>query len=70
MSQSTEAYAEDPTFTDEKHAKNWSFIDSLWWDCERIVVPSDKDIKNLILVEFHDSVHAGHLGLHKIIKNI
>ncbi len=44
------------------NAKNWSFIGSLW-DCEQIVVPTDKGIKSLIHLEFHDSAYAGHLGM-------
>ena len=60
-----EAYAADPVFADDSHTKRCMFIDNLWWDHDQIVVPKDREIKLLILQEFHDSPYAGHLGVRK-----
>ena len=70
VSRIADAYEADTIFADEKHTKNWSLIENLWWDQDQIVVPNNKEVKNLIFHEFHDAAHAGHLGIRKTVKNI
>ena len=60
------AYSADPTFTDDKRNMQWKYYDDLWWDHDQILVPDDKEVKQLILHQFHDDVsYAGHLGIRR-----
>ena len=70
ISRISEAYAADPDFDDDKQPRKWNYNEHLWWDGQQIVVPNDKEVKHLILHEFHDSAYAGHLGVRKTAKSI
>ena len=62
-----EAYAADPVFADPTRTRKWTFTDKLWWDHNEIMVPDNKELKRMIMHEFHDSAYAGHLGLRKTV---
>ena len=57
-------------FADGDDTKLWMFTDNLWWDHDQIVVLNSQEVKRMILLEFHDSPYAGHLGIRKTVKNI
>ena len=55
VSRRAAAYSADHTFADDKRTKQWSYTENLCWDKELFVVPDNKEVKQLIFHEFHDS---------------
>ena len=64
------AYANDLAFQDDQHTKSWSFLDNLWWDGDRIVVPDSNAVKLQVLHDCHDAALAGHPGVRKTVQHI
>jgi hypothetical protein len=67
-----EGYALDQNFQDiqwiNKHSL--SFKDGLYYKGSLVVVPSVFEVKRDVLIEHHDSLIGGHLGLHKTVEKI
>jgi hypothetical protein len=65
-------YASDPCFQDihwiNKHSL--SFKDGLYFKGSLVVVPNVFEVKRDVLIEHHDSLVGGHLGLHKTVEKI
>lgn len=66
----SDSYRKDPWFTHESNTGALTYKDGLWYKDTLVVVPADDSIKGDILHEAHDSVYAGHFGLHKTLHQI
>jgi hypothetical protein len=66
----SEGYSKDEWFTHESNTRHLTHKDGLWYRQGLVVVPADDSIKGDILHEAHNSVYAGHFGLHKTLKLI
>ena len=64
----SESYSKDEWFTQESNTSDLTHKDGLWYKGKLVVVPADTSIRHDILHEAHDSVYAGHFGLHKTLK--
>ena len=63
-----EGYKEDQWFADRSNLKHLSNMDGLWYKDKCLVIPNIAKLKDMVLKEAHDSVYAGHFGLHKTLK--
>ena len=64
------AYAQDPFFLDQNLQKNpkLQFEQPLWIQNSRVCVPDNKDLKFLLIKEYHDFPTSGHFGTDKTIN--
>ena len=70
-----DGYAHDPMFHGDPGLDNRNITalverDGLWYHGQQIAVPSDPHVRELILREFHDPPHCGHMGMAKTSKSL
>ena len=65
-----QAYEQGPALADDKHTKNLTFMEGLWWDKNLIVVPNCRTVTQLIFHDCRDAATAGHLGVRKTVQHI
>lgn len=57
-------------FADERYTAALTLKDGLYYKNNAVVVPNVRSIKIRILKGLHDATDAGHVGIHRTIKNV
>jgi hypothetical protein len=76
VTQLVKAYAKDKWFRDPKNVSDLTLApNGIWFkirdhDKAQIVVPSDPQLRQTLMHEFHDAAYAGHPGVHKMYSNL
>ena len=63
-------YATDTYFADEQNNAALTLRDGLYYKGNAVVVPNVRSIKIQILKGVHDATYAGHVGIHRTLKNV
>lgn len=63
-----DGYKNDQWFASQSNLEHLSNMDGLWYKDSCLVIPDVAELKDMVLREAHDSVYAGHFGLHKTLK--
>ena len=58
-------YKSDPWFENPENTSRLDKKGQFWFSKEALVIPDQKELKDLILYEFHDVPAAGHVGAEK-----
>jgi hypothetical protein len=68
----SEAYALDPNFNDHQWMTNnhVHYKQGLYYKDNRVAIPDNLGIKIDVLVEHHDSLMGGHMGIDKTMEKI
>jgi hypothetical protein len=64
------AYVQDERFEKKSFTRKMQFKDGLYLYQGRIYVPAVPELYAHILVECHDAVYSGHLGIHKTLQKV
>ena len=65
-----DGYAKDPYYADFSNTSKMKVEEGLYWKNGMIAVPDVKAVKVQILKGLHDCQYAGHVGGHRIVKNV
>jgi len=67
-----QGYAQDPDFSNihwlNRH--QMKFKNGLFYRGSKIAIPDVPDIKRDILIQYHDGLNGGHLGIHKTVEKV
>jgi len=65
------AYGDDPMYNDHEHMPvGLQTTDGVWYYQDRIAVPRDKLLRQLIISECHDTNSAGHQGVTRTLHRV
>ena len=67
-----QAYFTDPNYNNPEwiNKNELVFKDGIYYKSGRIAIPDIQAVKNTILMEQHDSILGGHLGMNKTIEKV
>jgi hypothetical protein len=67
-----EGYAQDPDYSNIHwlNRQQMKFKNGLFYRGSKIAIPDVPDIKRDILIQYHDGLDGGHLGIHKTVEKV
>jgi len=67
-----QGYIEDPLYSDNEWISNnqLTFKDGLFFKNGKVAIPDIFEVKKDVLIESHDSLNGGHLGINKTLEKV